>query len=65
MAVKELNEGASDFQERIRELHLIIKSCERHGSQADEQVGRLKKIVNGMEEVLRKSLCRSDAEAKY
>lgn len=64
MSAKESSESANDFQERIRELHLIIKSCERHGTQADEQVGRLKKVVSGMEEVLKKSLCRSEAGAK-
>jgi hypothetical protein len=56
MAVKESAENFTDFQERIRELHLIIKSCERHGVQADEQVGRLKRVVKGMEEVMKKSL---------
>ncbi len=57
MLQNEPKESFTDFQERIKELHLIIKSCERHGSQTDEQVGRLKKVVTGMEEVLKKSLC--------
>lgn len=64
MSVTE-KETYSDFQERIRELHLIIKSCERHGSQADEQVGRLKKTVSGMEEVLKRSLCFESDRAEY
>jgi len=59
MLSKDNNEGFTDFQERIKELHLVIKSCERHGSQTDDQVGRLKKVVSGMEEVLKKSLCGS------
>ena len=56
MAAKDNAESFMDFQERIKELHLIIKSCERHGSQADEQVGRLKRVVEGMEEIMKKSL---------
>ncbi|MGE4268144.1 MAG: hypothetical protein AB7F25_11970 [Deferribacterales bacterium] len=56
MAVKEGTENFTDFQDRIRELHLVIKSCERHGVQADEHVGRLKKVVKGMEEIMKKSL---------
>ncbi|WP_415238477.1 hypothetical protein [Seleniivibrio woodruffii] len=56
MAAKEFSGNYTDFQERIRELRLIIKSCERHGAQADEQVGRLKAVVKGMEEVLKRSL---------
>lgn len=54
MSVNE-KEYYGDFQERIRELHMVIKSCERHGSQADEHVERLRKTVTGMEDVLKKT----------
>jgi hypothetical protein len=62
MAAKEGTENFTDFQERIRELHLVIRSCERHGVQTDEQVGRLKKVVKGMEEVMKKSLSFGDRD---
>lgn len=54
MSVKE-KEFYCDLQERIRDLHTIIKSCERHGEQAEEHVDRLRKTVTGMENVLKKS----------
>lgn len=59
MSVDEKN-NYCDFQERIRELHMVIKSCERHGDQTCDHVDRLKKTVSGMENVLKKSSAKRD-----